>query len=138
MAVDSTVQQAFDGGHLPSPTNKIRLSTPDSVTPLRHAQQPLGGHWLVGTFNLNQLRLAESRRALDEPRRGRAEHHPTRRGHRFHPLRHPDLLTDGGVTERPRTDLTGDHLTGVQSHPQLQVHTVAVVGPRRPSRFASS
>ncbi len=47
-------------------------------------------------------------------------------GLRFHPLRHADLLTNGGVTERPRTDLTGDHLTGVKSHPQLQIDLVAV------------
>ena len=46
---------------------------------------------------------------------------------RLHPLRHPDLRTNGGVTERPRTDLTGDHLTGVKSHPQLEVHTVALL-----------
>jgi hypothetical protein len=37
------------------------------------------------------------------------------------------LLTNGGVTERPRTDLTGDHLTGVKAHPRLQLHTVAGV-----------
>jgi hypothetical protein len=43
------------------------------------------------------------------------------------PLRHADLLTDGGVTEWPRTDLTGDHVTGVKSHPQLEVHTIALL-----------
>jgi len=42
-------------------------------------------------------------------------------------LRHPDLLTYGGVTERSRTDFTGDHLTGVKPHAQLQLHTVAGV-----------
>ena len=41
-------------------------------------------------------------------------------------MRHPDLLTDGGVTERSGTDFTGDHLTRVQSDPHLQVHTVPV------------
>jgi hypothetical protein len=41
-------------------------------------------------------------------------------------LSHPDLLTDSGVAERPRTDFTGDHLTGIKSHPQLEVDTVAV------------
>ena len=76
---------------------------------------------------LNHLRFTESRCALNQSRGRRAEHHPTRRSDRLHPLRHPDLLTNGGVTERPRTDLTGDHLTGVQSHPQPQVHTVAVL-----------
>jgi short-subunit dehydrogenase involved in D-alanine esterification of teichoic acids len=51
----------------------------------------------------------------------------TGRRDRLHPLRHPHLLTDGGVTERPRTDLTGDHLTRVKSHPQPQIHTVAAL-----------
>ena len=73
------------------------------------------------------LRFAESRSALNESRGRRAEHHSTRRRGRFHPLPHADLLTDGGVTETSRTDLTGDHLTGVKSHPQLQIHTVAGV-----------
>ena len=82
---------------------------------------------LVGTLDPNQLRLAESRCAINQSRGGRAEHHPTRRSDRLHPLSHPDLLTDGGVTESARTDLTGDHLTGVQAHPQLQVHTVALL-----------
>ena len=84
-------------------------------------------HRFVGTLDPNQLRLTESRCALNQSRGGRAEHHPARRSDRFHPLRHPDLLTDRGVTERARTDLTGDHLTGVQAHPQLQVDTVAVL-----------
>ena len=89
--------------------------------PFPHAQQPPGRHGLVGTFDADHLRFAESRSALDKSRCGRAEHHPTRRGHRLHPLRHADLLTDGGVAERTRTDLTGDHLTGVQPHPQLKI-----------------
>jgi hypothetical protein len=41
-------------------------------------------------------------------------------------LRHAHLLTDSGVTERSSTDFTGYHLTGVKSHPQLEVHTVAL------------
>src|SRR6185312_16559002 len=45
----------------------------------------------------------------------------------LHPLSHSDLLPDRGVTVRPRTDLTGDHLTGVQTDPQLQLDTVAVL-----------
>src|SRR5271165_6828516 len=63
VAVDGTLQQALDGGHLPAPTNKIRLSTPDSVTPLRHAQQPLGAGWLIGAFDADTLNFTESRRA---------------------------------------------------------------------------
>ena len=95
--------------------------------PLAHPHQPTGRHGLVGTFDAEHLWLGESRRALDKSRRGRAEHHPTRRCHRLHPLRHADLLTDGGITERSRTDFTGDHLTGVKSHAQLQIHAVALL-----------
>ena len=84
------------------------------------------------------LRFAESRSALNKSRGRRAEHHPTRRSDRLHPLSHPDLLTDGGVTQRPRTDLTGNHLTGVKSHPQLQVHPVALSARRRQAALASS
>ena len=81
--------------------------------------------WLIRVFDADTLNCTQSRHPLDQPRRGRAEHHATRRCPRLHPLGHTDLLTNGGVTERPRTDFTGDHLTGVKSHPQLQVHTVA-------------
>src|SRR6516165_4340308 len=118
VAIDRALQQALNGGHLPLPTNEIRLRTPDSVMPIPHAQQPIGGHRRVGTLDLDQLRFAKSRGTIDKSRCGCAEHHPTGRGHRFHPLRHTDLLTNGGVTECTRADLTGDHLTGVKSHPQ--------------------
>jgi hypothetical protein len=43
-------------------------------------------------------------------------------------LGHSDLLVNSGVSERARTDLTGDHLTRVQTDPQPQLHTVAGVG----------
>ena len=95
--------------------------------PVSHAQQPMGGHWLVGTLDPNQLRLAESRCAINQSRGGGAEHHPARRSDRLHALSHSDLLTERGVTQSARTDLTGDHLTGVQAHPQPQVHTVAIL-----------
>jgi len=52
-----------------------------------------------GTFDLYQLRFTESRWAVNQSRGGRAEHHPTRRCHSLHPLRHSDLLTDRGVTQ---------------------------------------
>ena len=91
------------------------------------AQQRLGRDGLVGTLDLNQLRLTEGGCAFNQSRGGRAEHHPTRRRDRLHPLSHPHLLTDGGVTQSPRTDLTGDHLTRVQADPQPQVDTVAVL-----------
>src|SRR6516164_7261647 len=86
----------------------------------------MSGHWFLGTLDLNQFRLAERCSALNESRCRGAEHHRARRGRRLHSLRHADLLTDGGVTEWPGTDFTGDHLTRVKSHSQLQLHTVAL------------
>ena len=44
VAVDRAVQQAFDGGHLPPPTDQIRLRTPDGKMPVADAQQALGSH----------------------------------------------------------------------------------------------
>src|SRR6516165_7638254 len=126
VTVDGALQQALNGGHLPAPTDQLRLTTPASAMPGAHAQQPMGRHGRFATLDLNQLRFAERCSALNESRRRGAEQHPTRRGNRFHPLRHPNLLTDSGVTEWPRTDLAGDYLTGVQAHSQPQLHGVTV------------
>ena len=37
----------------------------------------------------------------------------------------PTCLAGRGVTQRTRTDLTGDHPTRIQAHPQPQIHAVA-------------
>jgi hypothetical protein len=60
VAIDRTVQQPVDGGHLPPPTHQIRLGTLDSAMPFAEAQQTVGGHRLVGTLNLNQLGIAQA------------------------------------------------------------------------------
>ena len=62
--------------------------------------------------------------AFDQSSSRFAEHHRARRGDRFHPLRHPDLLPNGGVTQGARTDLPRNHFTGIQPHPQLQIDAV--------------
>jgi hypothetical protein len=59
VALDCTVQQVLDGEHLPPPTDQIRLDTRDQAMPFLHAQQPLGRDGLIGTLDLNQLRLTE-------------------------------------------------------------------------------
>jgi hypothetical protein len=105
MAVHCAVQQALGSGHLPAPTNQIRLSTHHSAMLLAHTQQPTGGHRRVGTFDAEHLWLAESRSALDQARSRCTHHHPTRRSDRLHPLRHPHLLTDRGVTQSAGADL---------------------------------
>jgi hypothetical protein len=124
MPVDGTVEQAFDGGHLPTSAHQGRFSTSDRTIPVRYTHQPLGGHGLLGALDLNQFRVPEHCGTLDQPCGRGAEHHPARRGHGLHPLRHTHLLTDRGVTAWARTDLTGDHLPGVQPDPQSQIHTI--------------
>ena len=120
MAIDCAVQQAFNRGQFPVPTDQIRLSTPDSMTPLRHAQEPLGAGRLMGSFDADTLHFTESRSALNQPRCRLTQHHPAGRGDRLHPLRQPDLLADRGVCPCVRTDFAGNHPARVQSDPQLQ------------------
>ena len=86
----------------------------------------MGGDRRVGALDAHHLCLTQRRRAPDEPCRGCAEHHPARRRDGFHPLRKAYLFSDCGVTQSPRTDLTGNDLTGVQSHAHLQIQTVAL------------
>jgi hypothetical protein len=100
MAVECTVQQALDGGHLPPSTHQARLGPPHAAVLLAYTKETSGGHRFVGTLDLSQFRLTQSREALDESRGGCAEHHPTLSCNRLHPLRHANMLTDGGVTER--------------------------------------
>src|SRR6476619_1292004 len=58
LPVDGTLQQGFNDGHFPTPTDQIRLSTPTPDVLLCHTQQSTGGYWRVSTLDLNQLRLA--------------------------------------------------------------------------------
>jgi hypothetical protein len=94
--------------------------------PFAHAQQPTDRHRFLGTFDAQQLRLSQHR-PRGQPRGGLTEHHLTRRSHRLDPLRQSDLLTNCGVTQSTRTDLTGYHLTGIKAHAQLEVHTVVLL-----------
>ena len=68
VAVDSPVQQALNGGHLPPPTDQIRLTTPYSAMLFAYAQQPLGGRGFLGTLNADQLGLAKNRCASNQSR----------------------------------------------------------------------
>ena len=64
MAGDGTVQQPLDGVHFPSPTDQIRLSAPDRPI-LAHAQQAADRNAFISDLDPNQLRLAQSRCALN-------------------------------------------------------------------------
>jgi hypothetical protein len=68
---------------------------------------------------MHEFGLAQQRDGLHQPRRRVAHHDAARRRHRLHALRHSDLFTNGGVAHWTRTDLAGDHLTGIQSDSQL-------------------
>jgi hypothetical protein len=82
---------------------------------------------VIGAFDVDTLGVTEHRRAFDQPRGGCTEHHSTGRRHGFHPLRHSHLLTNRGVTQRTRAVLTGNHLPGIETHPQPQTHTVTAI-----------
>ena len=127
MALHCPVQQARNGGQLPPSTHQIRLDVLDEAMPFLHAQQPLGRDGLIGTLDLNKLRLSEAGCAFNQACGGRAKHHPTGRRDRLHPLRHPHLLTDGGVTQSTRADIASDHLPRVQTDPQPQIRAVAAL-----------
>jgi hypothetical protein len=86
---------------------------------LADGQQSPGGHRCVGALDPHRFGLTEDRDVVDQPCGGCAEHYPTRRGNRLHPLSHPHLLTDRGITHWTRTDLTGEHPTRIQADPQL-------------------
>ena len=88
--------------------------------------QQAPGHHCVAAFDVNQFGLTEHNGVSHQLRGRIAQYHPTRRCHRLHPLSHADLLTDGGVSQRPRTDLTGNHLAGIEAYPQPEVHAVKV------------
>ena len=87
-------------------------------------QQSPGGHRGVSALDVHQFGLLEHHGTLHQAGRRFAEHHPTRRGNRLHPLGHPHLLADRGVTQWARTNLTSDHLTRIHADPQLQRDTV--------------
>ena len=81
------------------------------------AEQSIRGDGRIGALDVHQLRFAEHGHVTDQMCGGLAEHHSARRSGRFHPLRHPDVHTDGGVTPWARIDVANDDLTGVQSDP---------------------
>jgi hypothetical protein len=68
VAVDCAVQQTLDGGHLPAPTDQIRLSTLGAAMLFTNAQQAMSSHWLLGTLNTDHLRFTERRCARNQPR----------------------------------------------------------------------
>src|ERR1700682_2113085 len=90
------------------------------------AEQAARGHSFIGTLDMDHLWSAQERDAVDQACGRSAEHDPTRRSHRFHPLCHAYLLADGGVTKCSRTDFAGDYLARVQTDPQLALDAVAL------------
>ncbi len=124
-ATDRAVHKGVECRHLPAPTDQARLGAPDQAIPRADRHQPARAHRFVGALDAYPLRFSQRHGVLDQLRGRLREHHPARGRHRFHPLRKPDRLAGRGVTQRPRADLTGDHPTRIQAHPQPQRHAVA-------------
>ena len=89
--------------------------------------QPASADRFVGPLDAHPFRFSQHDAVLDQPCGRFRQHHPARRRHRFHPLRHPDLLADYPVAQRPRTDLTGNYPTGIEAHPQPQSQPIAAL-----------
>jgi hypothetical protein len=66
----------------------------------------MGALWFLGTLGADQLRFTQICTITNRSCNRRTEHHRTRRSDRFHPMCHPVLLTNGGVTQGTRTELT--------------------------------
>jgi len=77
-------------------------------------EQAIRGDGRIGAFDAHHFRLAEHGDVADQMRGGLTDHHPARRCGRFHPLGHPDVDAESGVTAWARIDVADDDLTGVQ------------------------
>ena len=118
VAIDRSVEHALNAGHLPWPPHESRFGPRDTArgSAMRSSRWAVTGPSarLIRTSSGSaQLAAPSTRRAVDS-----AEHHPTGRGDRFHPLRHPHLLTERGVTQVAEPISTGDDLAGVKADPQ--------------------
>src|SRR6516225_9514171 len=113
-AVDRLVENSGDRAQLPSTPDKWRLAAPPRLT-TPDAHQPPSQHRLLGTLDADHLGITQQHSAVDQTGCRFAEHHPTRRRHRLHPLGHTYLLADRGITQRPRADFTCDDLARVQA-----------------------
>jgi hypothetical protein len=89
------------------------------------------------SLDVHHFWLTQHGDVLDEPRGGVTQHHATFWRHRFHALRHTNLLADDGVGRCPRIDFTGDYLTGIQTHAQPQLNPIVAFDlSRQGARFA--
>ncbi len=75
------------------------------------AQQPTRVYGFIDVLDVYGFGFAKHGHALDKPGRRLAQHHSTRWCGGLHPLRHADLLADGGVIRCGRADVAGDDLT---------------------------
>ena len=67
------------------------------------AEQAVRANGRIGAFDAHHFRLAEHGNMTDQMCGGVADHHSARRRGRFHPLGHPDVHADRGVTPEPES-----------------------------------
>ena len=111
VATDRAVDDGVDGRHLPVTTDQACLGAPD-----RPSRGPIATSRCARTGSSEPLirthsGSARSRQVFDESTLSSPTASPRRGGSRLHSLRHPDVFAGGGVAQRPRADVTGDHLT---------------------------
>jgi hypothetical protein len=112
------VQDPGDGVQLPGAPYQLGVVSPAVLVLRCRRDQAARGYRIFGTLDAHHFRISQHRGFVNQLGGGHTEHHPTGRRYRFHPLRHPDLLTDRRITQSTRTDVTGNHLAGIKAHPQ--------------------
>ena len=125
--VHRLVEHRPDGAQLPLTANKGRHLTGPPPTLAGDCQQAAGSHRRLHTLDRDAFRFTEHDRFTHQSCGGFTEHHSAGRRDRLHALRQADLLTDCGLTQRPRAHFTGDDLAGIQPDSQLQRHSVALL-----------
>ena len=139
----------------PGSPRRARPAQRAGRSPAAGARAPFIGPLMRSHSGSASIKVCSTSRAMDSDSIAPPGERP------IHPLRQPNLLADRSVPQRPRTDVTGDHLTRVQALAHLEVHTVALsdfdgkplrlllnahgrqagangVGPRRPVRAPKS
>ena len=101
VSADRSIQHAGDGVQFDIAAHQSRLRPTRRLVIRSDTQEAMRRHRLVAPLDTHQLRFAQHGGMFNQSRGGITEHHPTRRSNRLHPLRHPDLLTDRGVTQSP-------------------------------------
>ena len=87
---DGAVRKGVEGRHLPAPTDQTRLGAAAAASARADRHQSAHRNRFIRPLDVRLLGFTQQHDVLDQPSGRLGQHHPARRGHRFHPLRQPD------------------------------------------------